>query len=223
MKNASLKVVDNTTGVSRDIDVTEYTSTWAKRPDVTKIVPFMDTVFITDVGVNGSYWYSNGTKYLAVGGRVILANQVTAGTAVTSTTAATKTTGVTLPIGLLQVGNNLVVETTIEKTGTAGTTAPTVSLSAVGAEAHTSLGAAADTITSTNLFVSGRAKLNVVSATTVKKLNSVGTDGQIAAIPTAVTVPNVTTTATVLAVYVTNSSAADSSKSHTFEVILETC
>jgi len=223
MKKASLRVIDNTTGINRDVDVTTYTCTWAKRPDVTKLLPFVDEVFVTDVGVEGSYWYSDGDQYRAVGSRVVLANQLTAGTAVTGGTSAVKTTGITIPAGLLKAGYNLITETTVEKTGTAGTTGVNLSLSPASAETNTSLGAAADTITSTNLFTSGTAKLSVLSTTTIKKLDVNGSLGQAATVPTAVTVPDVSAVATVFAAYVTNSAAGDSAKTHTFKVILETC
>lgn len=223
MKKASLRVIDNTTGINRDVDVTTYTTTWDKRPDVTSLLPFVDEVFITDVGVEGSYWYSDGDQYRAVGSRVVLINQLTAGTAVTGTTSPTKTIGITIPAGLLKAGYNLIAETTVEKTGTAGTTAVNLSLSPATAEVNTSLGAATDTITSTNLFSSGTSKVSVLSTTTAKALSVNGSVGQAATVPAAVTVPDVSAVATVFAAYVTNSSAADSAKTHTFKVILETC
>jgi hypothetical protein len=89
------------------------------------LTPFQDRVFFTDIGVGGSEWYSDGTRWRAVGGQVT-AIKLGAQTAINGATATadttllidSPTTTCKIPAGLLQVGDKLVLEAYISKPNT---------------------------------------------------------------------------------------------------------
>lgn len=94
-------------------------TTWAGKPAISTLKNYIDRVFITDVGVGGSEWYSDGTRYRAVGGRVILLHDLTTGTAITATNAIIKE--FKLPSGIVKANDKIEVEYNVLRTaGTAG-------------------------------------------------------------------------------------------------------
>ena len=74
------------------------TSTWALLPAADS-VPTGTRYFVSDIGINGSDWYSDGTRWRLVNGRVTLAMSNT-GIVVTGTLSATPVT-VTVPPGVM--------------------------------------------------------------------------------------------------------------------------
>lgn len=80
------------------------TYTWATLPAAASNSGLK--VRVSDVGVSGSEWRSNGTTWEPVGGRVLLA-RVHTDSAVTGTTAETVLATVTIPAGLMGVNGSL--------------------------------------------------------------------------------------------------------------------
>lgn len=75
-----------------------------------------DEFYVTDVGVGGSWWYSDGVRWRAKGGSVVL-GALQAVVAHSGTTgAAEKLFGVTIPAGLVRVGDILTHYTSIDTT-----------------------------------------------------------------------------------------------------------
>jgi hypothetical protein len=84
--------------------------TWAERPVATSVKPYVDRLFFTDIGVGGSEWYSDGTRWCAVGGQVILKSlKTTVSIPTVSWSASTGTKDFALdysiPAGLLNAGD----------------------------------------------------------------------------------------------------------------------
>lgn len=79
--------------------------TWATLPAASTVTGM--TVRVTDVGVGGSFWTSNGTKWYPTATEVLLANDQTT-LAVTGTTSEVQTFTLTIPAGMM--GANGVLE-----------------------------------------------------------------------------------------------------------------
>lgn len=60
--------------------------TWLNKPSIASLTKYTDRVFITDVGIGGSEWYSDGARYRAVNGTVILKSGNSGNTPVSSAT-----------------------------------------------------------------------------------------------------------------------------------------
>jgi hypothetical protein len=90
-------------------------TTWASRPAISSLVPFTDKVIFTDIGMGGSEWYSDGVRYRAVGGSVVLDALRTTDTIPTASWSAS--TGIqdialpySVPAGILQAGDIIELE-----------------------------------------------------------------------------------------------------------------
>jgi len=79
---------------------------WADRPAATGAGGMV--IYITDVGVGGSYWVSDGVRWRVVGGSVTLINK--SGTTATGATAYQLLMSAAIPAGLLQAGDRLQAE-----------------------------------------------------------------------------------------------------------------
>lgn len=79
--------------------------TWATLPAASTVTGM--TVRVTDVGVGGSFWTSNGTKWYPTATEVLLANDQTT-LAVTGTTSEVQAFTLTIPAGMM--GANGVLE-----------------------------------------------------------------------------------------------------------------
>ena len=95
---------------------------FAERPAANAVTPYTDRYMATDVGVGGSEWYSDGTKWRAVGGQVVLKNDATGAATVAHTvTTEQLMLSYALPLGLVQANDVLVVEALRAKTGDTAT------------------------------------------------------------------------------------------------------
>ena len=94
--------------------LTEYA--WANRPLATGNGGVV--IYITNVGVGGSYWLSDGIRWRALGGSVVLLN-----TGGASGTYDSKTIPYSLgiPAGLLQAGDRIAVQNVLAKSGASDT------------------------------------------------------------------------------------------------------
>ena len=95
---------------------------WAERPVATAVKAFVDRFMFTDVGVGGSEWYSDGTRWRAVGGQVTVI-KLGAQTAINGSTATSDTTQLIdspattckIPAGLFQIGDKISIESYMSK------------------------------------------------------------------------------------------------------------
>lgn len=102
-------------------------TTWANKPAGNTLTPNVDRFFITDVGVGGSKWYWDGSRYRVVGGQITLFN-LPAQTAVNGSTATTDTsmlidspTTCKIKAGVIQTGDKLFIEAFLSKPNTVAT------------------------------------------------------------------------------------------------------
>lgn len=83
--------------------------TWAARPSAVGAANGQ-WINVTDVGpTGGSLWYSNGTRWLPVGGEVILGQSGVAGTTLTGATGPVYADLCVVPAGLLGPNGQLIV------------------------------------------------------------------------------------------------------------------
>jgi hypothetical protein len=93
-----------------------YSTTWAVLATMTPSSYTGQKWFVSDVGINGSFWRSNGVTWELIGGSVVLsANAVSVN--VTGTTAETAFYTVTIPAGLLGANGRLLLTSKTTITG----------------------------------------------------------------------------------------------------------
>ena len=104
------------------IEGQKIVTTWANRPDVATLSPYIDRVIFTDVGVGGSEWYSDGTRWRAVGGQVVLKEYKSTDTPplniALSAAAFINLDSIQIPLNLVQIGDAIEVNATIDIAGT---------------------------------------------------------------------------------------------------------
>jgi hypothetical protein len=95
--------------------------TWAALSEIgaTNVSPYIDIFFVSDVGVGGSEWYSDGTRWRAVGGQVVVHNG--GGTASGNVTSSTKLLATPI-IRAVQAGDQLLCQAVVIKSGVSYTT-----------------------------------------------------------------------------------------------------
>lgn len=157
-------------------------------------------VFISDVGVGGSYWFSDGSRWRPLGGRCTLKNLVTE----ISNSAGAKIVldSVLLPgAGLFVDGDVIRTEYTKQRAGgTSDTDATDIMIGTAAATLGTSVGLTNSGLATTNIEIDVRAAFRKVSATSVRPLSLTGSlgFGIGAAASVAATVPNMDTQDTYL-------------------------
>lgn len=92
--------------------------TWATLPAA---VDYTGYAFVTDVGVHGSFWYSNGATWGVVGGSTILYMSAVAAAANTGSTSEVTPFTYILPAGLLGTDGGLEIITKHTYTNSANT------------------------------------------------------------------------------------------------------
>lgn len=107
---------------------------WATLPPP---ADYIGTAFITDVGLRGSLWRSDGATWGVVGGSVVLANNWVAGTAVTGSTSETLFSNGTFTVrgGLMGLNGSLRIEQKLTFTNSANTKTLRVRLGGIGGTA----------------------------------------------------------------------------------------
>lgn len=140
------------------------TYTWALKPLASIL---RGQIFISDVGVGGSYWYSDGSKWRPVGGRVTLKNTISP---IQNTGAAKIVLDyATLPAGLWVDGDMIAIDWNLEKTGaTSDTSAHDMALGTVAATPGTALAVATSALATTSLTLATSHLLRKESATSVR-------------------------------------------------------
>lgn len=92
--------------------------TWATIPAAASYTGVV--IRLTDVGQGGSYWYSDGTRWRAVGGSYVIKG-LTAPVTSDGTTTEAVIAQVAIPAGLYRTGDYLRVFSSFTKSGTADT------------------------------------------------------------------------------------------------------
>jgi hypothetical protein len=172
-------------------------TTWANRPTATSYG--QRTLYVSDVGIGGSYWYSDGVQWRPVNGHVTIKNL----TVSVSNSAAPKIVMdyATIPAGLVTDGDILRISYLKERTGgVADTDATDIMLGAVALTLGTTTGLATSALAAANIQLCVAGALRKESATTLRPVNIPGGVGWGAAtVANAVaTVPNMNTQTTYL-------------------------
>ncbi len=105
------------------------TYTWATLPAASA---YIGTAYVTDVGLSGSLWRSDGANWGVVGGSVVLGRTNVAGTALTGSTTETIDWVYTIPAGLLGANGALELQAKYTMTNNANNKNFRVRLGAVG-------------------------------------------------------------------------------------------
>lgn len=105
----------NTGATGASGQVFSYTGNWVGKP-ASLTNAYTDRIFITDVGVGGSEWYWDGSRYRAVGGSVILAARNASNSATVNTTTETKLISYLIPSGIIQGGDAIKLEAKVART-----------------------------------------------------------------------------------------------------------
>lgn len=173
--------------------------TWATLPAASAVPKW--AVFVSDVGIGGSFWYSDGARWRPQGGRVTLKSLITP----ISNNGAPKIVmdSCALPAGLLGDGDVLRVSYQKQRLGgTADTDATDIMLGTVAATLGTSTGLVTSSLATTTIQIDVRGELRKDSATSLRPLSQTGTGaygfGASIAAGVAITVPNMNTQQTFL-------------------------
>lgn len=164
---------------------------------------------VTDVGVGGSYWYSNGVRWRAVNGALWLVN-LASDVAHDGTTSQLKLAEVTIPAGLIQQGDMLEQHISIDATAGGSTASVYTRLGTAGTTADNAVGGTNGTSpilsqpAGSNVWAGLNKRLKRTSATTLRPLDVIGAGG-LGGTGTAVlvsnTVPDLDANATKLGLY----------------------
>ena len=150
------------------------TYTWATKPLASVL---SGQIFISDVGVGGSYWYSDGSKWRPVGGRVTLKNTISPVT--NNGSPKVILDYATLPAGLVADGDLLEVRYHKERTGGTSDTDATDIMHGYELVAGTciSTGMSTSALATTNISLTNQCLLRKDSATTLRPLTIGGGTG----------------------------------------------
>lgn len=172
-------------------------TTWTARPSAATYTA--RTLFVTDVGIGGSYWFSDGVKWRPVGGRVTVKNLITS----ISNSGAPKIVMdfATLPAGLVSDGDVLEVFYTKQRLGgVADTDATDLMIGTVSGTLGTSTGLLNSGLAAANIEINVLARMRKESSTSLRPASLNGSlglgIGTNAAVPA--TVPNMDTQTTFL-------------------------
>lgn len=149
------------------------------------------TAYISDVGIGGSFWLSDGSRWRAIGGSYVLKNSVSN---ITNSGAAKVVMDyVALPIGLFKDGDVLQIDFEKSRTGgTSDTDATDIMIGAAATTPGTSLGLGTSALATTSVELASRYRVRRDSSTSIRQLSisgSVGTGASTTLFASAV-VPN---------------------------------
>jgi hypothetical protein len=153
--------------------------------------PVGQPVFVSNIGVGGSAWYSNGTLWKPVGGQVLLSSLDAAITGLTNSEVISHQ--YLIPAALLQVGDRIEVKTGLSKSGTTDTGALRIRVGTAGTTADAAIVNA--TVMSAAQQHAGLAhEFRVQSATAVRLItrSDLGWGGSTtASVPADITIANI--------------------------------
>ena len=191
--DSTLKLRAGVTDLSAGIG---ETYTWATKPLASALT---GQIFVPDVGIGGSYWYSDGSKWRPVGGRVVLKNTIVDVTH--STVVKTVMDYATLLAGLVQDGDIISVMVLKERTGgTSDTESTDLMVGSAPTAPGTTVGLGTGVLATSTIQFSTTWSARKESPTTIRPMSvtgSVGAGGNSSANAVA-TVPNMDTQTTYL-------------------------
>jgi len=125
-----------------------YENNWDNRPSAVGNTGMI--LFISDIGIGGSYWVSNGTTWRSMTGRYLLSS-INAPIVSGSGTSFTVLNTVTIPANLIKDGDKIMIESSISKSGTADTYSTSFSIGPLATSSDPTF-AAANQPATTNLL-----------------------------------------------------------------------
>lgn len=138
--------------------------TWAAKPSAA--TGNGEIIFVSDVGVGGSFWFSDGSNWRPIGGRVTLHNL--AASAGSNSTSEAVRSQVLFPANLLKTGDVIRITLGTAKSGTADTMTFRLRFGTAGTTADTQLAASASPAT-TNQTLGAVLEFSKASATAVSR------------------------------------------------------
>lgn len=201
---------------------------WASLPAASSVTSYKKLYFVTDVGQNGSYWFSNGTIWLPASNPILL-HRLSAEIVYSGVNPGTIQDQFIIPSGVLRTGSQLDISFSAYKAtttsshryrlylGTAGTTsdAHITNASATGISSGTS----------STLQNAGKWSFIIASATTIKgsfyDTTFIGLGGSATARAAAVTIPNISSNILYLTLVTETSSGTETATINKFDVTLQ--
>ena len=167
-----------TSGNKRQLRSAPIRATWATRLDAATYPGLRH--YFTDIGIDGSIWYSNGTRYKIYGsGSCVL--KIDADIAIASSTTEVITTSVSIPTdgtkSCFQNGDRIRFFSQVSKTGTANQLAKQIRMGSVNTTGAASLYNA--TPSAANIVMSDRTEIRRMSATSVRMVGQINNSYQL--------------------------------------------
>lgn len=132
--------------------------------------------FVTDVGYSGSYWYSNGTKWVPLNGTIVL-YAISSDVAHSGAATTEKLAEITIPAGLIQNGDLIETHISVDTTNTSSSGSFYHKLGTTGTFAgDTTIGTVSQP-SSTNLHGSANKRWKRVNSTTLRLTDIMGAGG----------------------------------------------
>lgn len=147
--------------------------TWQTKPAPSALT---GQIYISDIGIGGSYWYSDGSKWRPVGGRVTLRNALT----VISNSGAAKVVMdyATLPAGLFADGDLIHIHVVKDRTGgTADTETTDICIGTASTTVGTSVGLGTGVLATTQVQFTSNWSVKKQTPTTVMPTAMTGSTG----------------------------------------------
>jgi hypothetical protein len=194
--------------------------TWANKPSATAVAGA--SIYVTDIGAGGggSYWYSDGVRWRAVGGKVSLMKSTTATSVSFSADAQVAEQSPIIRAGAIQANDTLRVILSIQKSAGAATTVTSLHLGSAGTKDDAVIWQASQPAGASRSMTTA-IEIMRVSATTVRTsgLNTAAVYAQGTTLPADVTVSSMDSTALYLTLSFQNASETTACKTISMELL----
>ena len=221
-KDTSGNVVGINVGDGITYDVVDYTATlFVNLPDPTTVQAGIPH-YVSNVGVGGSQWYSDGVRWRALGGTVVLKNNYTDANTVANTNEQILDQFL-IPAGLIKIGDIVRVKNRNDKSSTVDTCTTRLRLGTAGTVADANISQTAQPATTSRTMYMLK-EFVFVSATSVRRatMETAASTGASTAIAADVTVSNVSN-ALYLSLTTQMTTGAETMTLKDFIIELDTC
>ena len=204
------------------------TTTFAELPAANAVAAYTAQYLVTDVGIGGSVWYSDGTRWRAVGGRVTLRDLQSQVVGVAQA-GGQNLAECAIPAGLVRDGDIIRVSNAVGKSGTSDSVIRAIRVSASsGATAGVALVGGSSFPGTTNRSAGEKVEFRRVSSTQLRPIgNGSGVSpfagNNATALQSPVTVVNMDSATFYIANTITMTSGTETPTQDTFVVELLTC